>query len=110
MSRKNKTVPRNSKQYTHLCSEYIIPASDLIDKASHKAHDLYNRALYDLRQGLFHRQYIKGYNELDSMFKKRYQARESMLYHELSYVQSAQQTLKEVNTIWQAWFKANKAY
>lgn len=110
MTKKTKNVPRNSTQYTHLCSEYIIPASDILDKISNKAHDLYNRALYDLRQGLFHKQYVKGYNELDSMFKKRYKARESMLYHELAYVQSAQQTLKEVNTVWQAWFKANKAY
>lgn len=110
MIKKNKNVPRNSIQYIHLCSEYIIPASDLIDKISYKAHDLYNRALYDLRQGLFHKQYVKGYEQLDSMFKKRYRTRESMLYHELAYVQSAQQTLKEVNTVWQAWFKANKAY
>jgi len=76
MTKKTKNVPRNSTQYTHLCSEYIIPASNILDKISYKAHDLYNRALYDLRQGLFHKQYVKGYEQLDSMFKKRYKARE----------------------------------
>ncbi len=78
MTKKTKNVPRNSTQYTHLCSEYIIPASNILDKISYKAHDLYNRALYDLRQGLFHKQYVKGYEQLDSMFKKRYKARECL--------------------------------
>ena len=45
MTKKTKNVPRNSTQYTHLCSEYIIPASNILDKISYKAHDLYNRAL-----------------------------------------------------------------
>lgn len=110
MIKKRKSIPRNSVQYTHLCSEYLIKGNEILDRYSHKTHDLYNRSLYDLRQGLFKKRYIKGYEQLDAMFKQRYVARESMLYHELGYVQSAQQTLKEVNTIWQAWFKANKAY
>lgn len=110
MAKKNKEVPRNSVQYSHLSSEYIVAGNIMLDECSHKAHDLYNRALYDLRQGFFKKRYVKGYSELDSRFKRRYQARESMLYHGLGYVQSAQQTLKEVNTVWQAWLKALKAY
>lgn len=110
MSKKNKEVPRNSVQYSHLSSEYIVAGNIMLDECSHKAHDLYNRALYDLRQGFFKQRYVKGYSELDRLFKRRYQARESMLYHGLGYVQSSQQTLKEVNTVWQAWLKALKAY
>ena len=33
-----------------------------------------------------------------------------MLYHKLAYVQSAQQALKEVNTVWDSWLKALKAF
>lgn len=105
-----KIVPRNNIKYTHLSSDYLIASNSVLDKYSHKAHDLYNRALFDLRQGFFKKQYIKGYSQLDSIFKQRYLARESMLYHELGYVQSAQQTIKEVNTVWQAWLAALKAY
>ncbi|MBO1882790.1 hypothetical protein J4T88_08925 [Lactobacillus helveticus] len=49
----NKSIPRNTFQYEYLASEYFIAASPLLDQCSHKAHDLYNRALYDLRQGFF---------------------------------------------------------
>lgn len=106
----NKSIPRNTFQYEYLASEYFIAASPLLDQCSHKAHDLYNRALYDLRQGFFKRKYIKGYSQLDQLFKERYAKKESLLYHDLLYVQSAQQTLKEVNTVWSAWLKALKAY
>lgn len=107
---RKKMVPRNSTKYKHLSSEYIVAGNRQLDQCSHASHDLYNRALYDLRQGFFKKRQVKGYYDLDQKFKKRYSACESMLYHALFYVQSAQQTLKEVNTIWQAWFKALKAY
>lgn len=107
---KRKQMLRNQADYDCLSSEYFVKGNPLLDQYSHKAHDLYNRALYDLRQGLFKRKYINGYGQLDSMFKRRYLSRESMLYHELGYVQSAQQTLKEVNTVWNAWLSALKAY
>lgn len=107
---KYKTIPRNNIQYDQLVSEYIIKATPLLDKYALTAHDLYNRALYDVRQSFFKKKYIKSYGQLDQIFKQRYKTRESMLYHNLGYVQSAQQTLREVMTIWQAWFKALKAY
>lgn len=107
---KRKQMLRNQPDYDCLSSEYFVKGNPLLDQYSHKAHDLYNRALYDLRQGLFKRKYINGYGQLDSMFKRRYLSRESMLYHELGYVQSAQQTLKEVTTVWNAWLSALKAY
>lgn len=107
---RKKIVPRNKAKYEHLASEYLVAGNSKLDQCSHASHDLYNRALYDLRQGFFKRNYVKGYCDLDQRFKKRYSARESMLDHSLFYVQSAQQTLKEVNTIWSAWLKALKAY
>ena len=110
MSKKDKQIPRNNLQYKQLASEYLIKATPKLDEYSLAAHNLYNRALYDLRQGLFKKKYIKGYGQLDQMFKDRYQKRELMLYHNLGYVQSAQQTLREVTTVWQAFFKALKAY
>ena len=103
-------IPRNDKVYTHLSSEYLIKGNLQLDGYAHNAHALYNCALFDLRQGFFSKKYISSYCQLDRLFKKRYQERELMLYHSLGYVQSAQQTLKEVITIWQAWFKALKAY
>ena len=110
MSKKDKRIPRNNLQYKQLASEYLIKATPKLDAYSLAAHNLYNRALYDLRQGLFKKKYIKDYGQLDQMFKDRYQKRELMLYHNLGYVQSAQQTLREVTTVWQAFFKALKAY
>lgn len=110
MTKNTKEVPRNNLQYEQLASEYFIKATPQLDEYAQSAHDLYNRALYDLRQGFFKKQYINSYDQLDRIFKERYIKRELMLYHSLGYVQSAQQTLREVTTIWQAFFKALKAY
>lgn len=44
------------------------------------------------------------------MFKRKYEQRENVLYNNFPYRQSAQQTLREVDTIWKAWSKALKAY
>lgn len=107
---KNGIVPRNYTQYEQLASEYLIPATPLLDEVATQAHNLYNRALYDVRQAFFKRQYINSFTDLNTLFKKRCESKENMLYHKLGYVQSAQQTLREVTTIWQAWFKALKAY
>lgn len=67
----NKSIPRNTFQYEYLASEYFIAASQLLDQCSHKAHDLYNRALYDLRQGFFKRKYIKGYSQTRSALQRK---------------------------------------
>ena len=70
-------------QYEQLASEYLIKATPKLDEYSLVAHNLYNRALFDLRQGFFKKKYIKGYSQLDQIFKERYQKRELMLYHSL---------------------------
>lgn len=107
--KKRKSIHRDSTQYEQLASEYIIKATPLLDDVATQAHNLYNRALYDVRQAFFKHRFV-SFTDLDTMFKKRYKSKESMLYHNMLYVQSAQQTLREVETIWQAWFKALKAY
>ncbi|NRO17427.1 hypothetical protein IMAU40093_01956 [Lactobacillus helveticus] len=86
---RKKVVPRNKAKYEHLASEYLVAGNSKLDQCGHASHDLYNRALYDLRQGFFKRNYVKGYCDLDQRFKKRYSPRKSMLYHSLFYVQSA---------------------
>ena len=108
--KRKKPIPRNSTQYEQLASEYLIKATPILDETATQAHNLYNRALYDIRQAFFKHQYINSFTDLNAMFKKRYELKENMLYHKLGYVQSAQQTLKEVMTVWQAWLRALKTY
>lgn len=110
MAKKNRIVPRNSDQYEQLASEYVIKRTPELDMAAESAHKLYNCALYQLRQSFIKRREWLNYSQLDTSFKTKYRNRENMLYHALPYVQSAQQTLRETATIWQAWSKALKAY
>lgn len=107
--KKRKIVHRDSTQYEQLASEYVIKATPLLDDVATQAHNLYNRALYDVRQAFFKHRFV-SFTDLDALFKKRYKSKENLLYRKMIYVQSAQQTLREVETIWQAWFKALKAY
>ena len=94
-----------------LSSEYIVSdKSGRLSEIAKEANNLYNASLYQVRQAFLKQRTVLAYGQLDSMFKRKYQQRENMLYHKLGYVQSAQQTLKEVNTIFIAWFKALKAY
>lgn len=60
MAKKNKQVPRNDLQYEQLASEYLIKATPKLDEYSLVAHNLYNRALFDLRQGFFKRNILKA--------------------------------------------------
>lgn len=60
MAKKNKQVPRNDLQYEQLASEYLIKATPKLDEYSLVAHNLYNRALFDLRQGFLKRNILKA--------------------------------------------------
>ena len=94
-----------------LTSEYIITdQTGLLSKCAHGANNMYNAALYQVRQSFFKHRKFFSYNELDKLFKIKYQQRECMAYHEVGYVQSAQQTIKEVLNIWSCYFKALKAF
>lgn len=109
MTRK-KLVPRNSNQYEYLASTYFVKGNSLIDEASENAHKLYNASLYQLRQALFKHRGWLSYQDLNRIFKQKYEQRENMLYHSFPYVQSAQQTLKETSHVWKAWLQALKAF
>lgn len=94
-----------------LSSEYLIAdKTGILTEVSKQANNLYNASLYQLRHQFIKKHNLVNYSWLDKCFKTKYRNRENMLYHQLGYVQSAQQTLKEVNTIWYSWFKALKAY
>lgn len=96
-------------QYDYLASEYYVKSTPELDNYATQAHNLYNAALYQVRQAFFKHKYL-FYKDLNTMFKHKYEVNENMLYHAFPYVQSAQQTLKEVMSIWKAWFKALKTY
>ena len=99
-----------SEEAMLLTSEYVITdKTGKLDEIAKEANNLYNASLYQTRQAFFKGK-ILSVTDLDRIFKKKYQQRENMLYHKLGYVQSAQQTLREVNGIFGAWFKALKAY
>lgn len=109
--KKKKVIPRNIDQYQYLASEYIVKDKNLqLDHFSHVANNLYNAALYQLRQQWIKKHTWKNYPWLNRLFKHKYEQRENMLYNSFPYRQSAQQTLREVDTIWKAWSKALKAY
>lgn len=94
-----------------LSSEYLITdKTGILTEVSKQANNLYNASLYQMRQQFIKQHNLVNYGWLDNCFKTKYHNRENLLYHQLGYVQSAQQTLKEVNTIWYSWFKALKAY
>lgn len=99
------------KQYSHLCSEYLYHDRDgSLSNYAKEANNLYNYGLYFVRQSLFKNRHFLSYNELNSLIKHKYELRENMLYRKLPYVQSSQQTLKEVCSIFFAWTQALKSY
>ena len=60
MAKKNKQVPRNDLQYEQLASEYLIKATPKLDEYSLLSHNLYKRALFDLRQVFLKRNILKA--------------------------------------------------
>lgn len=109
--KRTKMVPRNTNQYQYLASEYLVKdVAKQLDYYSHQAYNLYNAALYQLRQQWIKHHCWQRYSWLNQLFKHKFEQRENMLYDRFPYRQSAQQTLREVDTIWNAWNKALKAY
>lgn len=98
-------------QYSHLCSEYLYHDKDgNLSNYAKEANNLYNYGLYLVRQSLFKSHHFLSYQELNSLIKHKYEKRENMLYRKLPYVQSSQQTLKEICAVIFAWTQALKAY
>ena len=82
--KKRKSVHRDSTQYEQLTSEYVIKATPLLDDVATQAHNLYNRALYDVRQAFFKHRFV-NFTDLDALFKKRYKSKENLLYRKMLY-------------------------
>lgn len=98
-------------QYSYLCSEYLYYDSNgSLSNYAREANNLYNYGLYFVRQSLFKDQHFLSYSELNALIKHKYELKENMLYRKLPYVQSSQQTLKEVCNIFFAWTQALKSY
>lgn len=108
---KTKVIPRNNNQYQTLASTYLVKDQNhQLDNMAHLSNNLYNAALYQLRQQLFKHRKFMNYGWLNKLFKKKNQKRECLLYSQFAYRQMAQQTLRDVDSIWYAWTKATKAY
>lgn len=110
MAKRKKKILRNSTTYKQLASEYIVPATPQLDSAAETAKKLYNAGLYVLRQTLFKNKGKLFYEDLNRIFKKKRDQRESMLYAQMPTVQSAQQTLRALCDTWKGWSSALKSY
>lgn len=94
-----------------LTSEYLITDKDgILSEVAKEANNLYNAGLYQVRYQLIRNHKFVNYGWLDKCFKTKYRNNENMLYHKLGYVQSAQQTLKEVIKNRDLWLTNLKAF
>jgi len=90
-----------------LVEQHIIdrhdPRYSVIDEAAFKSKNLYNAALYELRQAFFHNGTYLSYNEMD----RRMQSHEA--YKALP-AKVAQKVLDQLDQAWQSFFEASAAY
>ncbi len=90
-----------------LVEQHVISKTDpryaKIDKAAFASKNLYNAALYEMRQSFFHDGTYLSYNQMD----KRMQKHES--YKALPR-KASQQLLRLLDKNWQSFFQALEAY
>src|SRR5215469_8051590 len=90
-----------------LVEQHVIDQNDprysAIDEAAFKSKNLYNAALYELRQAFIHEGKYLNYTEMD----KRMQSHET---YEALPAKVSQQVLRLLDKNWLAFFKARKAY
>src|SRR2546428_2997565 len=90
-----------------LVEQHVIGRTDprftLIDQAAFASKNLYNAALYEIRQSFIHEGKYLNYNTI----QKRMQSHEA--YKALP-AKVAQQVLIQLDNAWQAFFEALKAY
>jgi putative transposase len=91
----------------HLVEQHVITRSDprysVIDAAAFTSKNLYNAALYEIRQAFIHEGKYLNYNEMD----KRMQSHEA--YKALP-AKVSQQVLRQLHHDWESFFKARAAY
>jgi putative transposase len=90
-----------------LVEQHVISKNDpryrVIDEAAFKSKNLYNAALYEVRQAFIHEGKYLNYNEMD----KRMQSSDS--YKALP-AKVAQKVLDQLDQAWQSFFEARAAY
>ena len=85
------------------CIDRHDPRYSVIDEAAFKSKNLYNAALYQIRQAFIHEGKYLNYNEID----RRMQSHEA--YKALP-AKVSQQILMLLDKNWTAFFEARKAY
>src|SRR6266699_2596531 len=90
-----------------LVEQHVIDRTDLrysmIDEAAFKSKNLYNAALYEIRQSFIHEGTYLDYHEMD----KRMQPHEA--YRALP-AKVSQQVLRQLHEAWTSFFEARAAY
>src|SRR5215469_15024436 len=90
-----------------LVEQHVIDRKDprygVIDEAAFKSKNLYNAALYDIRQAFIHEGKYLNYHEMD----KRMQQHEA--YKALP-AKVSQKVLWQLDKNWKSFFEAKKAY
>lgn len=108
MTNSNKNT--NTKM-THLVSEYVIvDKNSILDEISHQANNLYNYCLYLEKASMHNHQGFITYYDLCKILKKKTDAKENTLYHKCGYVQTAQQTIRDVCDTMISFFKESQDY
>src|SRR5260370_12460589 len=85
------------------CIDKRDPRYRVIDEAAFKSKNLYNAALYEIRQAFIHEGKYLNYTEMD----KRMQSHEA--YKALP-AKVAQKVLDQLDQAWQSFFEARAAY
>jgi putative transposase len=85
------------------CIERPDPRYAVIDEAAFKSKNLYNAALYEMRQAFIHHGTYLPYEEMDKLMQphEAYKALPAKV---------AQQILKQLARNWESFFEARKAY
>lgn len=90
-----------------LVEQHVIRRSDpryqIIDEAAFKSKNLYNAALYEIRQAFIHENHYLSYEEMDKRMKQHeaYKALPAKV---------SQQVLKQLAQNWKSFFEACQAY
>lgn len=100
-------------QYDYMTERHVIRPSHshyrLLDEYSHKASNIYNQALYRLRQSLFKGKWM-NYPKLNASFRKSRDQKDCMLYSSMNSVHLVQQILRIAVQNISGWKKARDAY
>lgn len=100
-------------QYEYLVERHVIRPScshyRVLDDYAHKANNVYNQALYRIRQALFDERWMT-YSQLDKSLKKSRDQKDCMIYSSMNSVHLVQQILRLAAQNMASWKKARDAY